>query len=93
MDELVTIERTRNLRQEISEIKAANRIYWECHQHTQAEKNDNERRRERLQEIKSELPIPWAMKAFLACVVRGTCEKQSGAGRLVLNGLRNARMC
>jgi FtsZ-binding cell division protein ZapB len=63
MDEHVIIERIRKLRQEISEIKAANRIYWECHQHTQAEKNNHERRRERLQEIKSELPILWEQKA------------------------------
>jgi hypothetical protein len=63
VDESVIVECVRNLRQEISEIQAANRIYWECHQHTQAEKNDHERRRERLQAIKSELPILWAKKA------------------------------
>ena len=63
MDEPVIVERVRKLRQEISEIKAANRIYWEFHQHNQAEKNDHERRRERLQEIRSELPILWAKKA------------------------------
>jgi hypothetical protein len=56
MDERYTIERIRKLRQEIFEIMAANRIYWECHQHNQAEKTDHERRRERLQEIKNELP-------------------------------------
>jgi len=36
--------------------QSANRKYWGRSQHSQEEKNQNERRRERLQEIKEELP-------------------------------------
>jgi len=56
MDERAIIERIRELRQEISEIKAANRVYWALGRPSQAEKNLYERRRQRLQEIKTELP-------------------------------------
>ena len=57
MDERAIIERIRELRQEISEIKAANRVYWALGRASQAEKNLYERRRKRLQEIKTELPV------------------------------------
>ena len=57
MDEAALIERIRELRLEISEIQSANRVYWSRSQHSQEEKNENERRRARLQEIKEQLPI------------------------------------
>ncbi len=56
MDERAIIERIRELKQEISEIKAANRVYWALGRSSQAEKNLYERRRQRLLEIKTELP-------------------------------------
>jgi NAD-dependent DNA ligase len=56
MDPRAIIERIRELQQEISEIKAANRVYWALGQPSLAEKNLYERRRQRLQEIKTELP-------------------------------------
>jgi hypothetical protein len=56
MDERAIIERIRELRQEISEIKAANRMYRALGRPSQAEKNRYERRRQRLLEIKTELP-------------------------------------
>jgi hypothetical protein len=56
MDDREIIERIRELRQEISEIKTANRIYWALGLPSQAEKNLYERRRQRLQEIQTELP-------------------------------------
>jgi phage regulator Rha-like protein len=67
MNELALIERIRELRDEIYEIQSANRDYWSRSQHSQEEKNQNERRRERLQEIKEELPT-------LASVFRTTTE-------------------
>ena len=70
MNELALIERIRELRHEISEIQSANRKYWGRSQHSQEEKNQNERRRERLQEIKEELPT-------LASVFRKTAEGPS----------------
>ena len=56
MDERAIIERIRELRQEISEIKAAKRMYRALGRPSQAEKNLYERRRQRLLEIKTELP-------------------------------------
>ena len=56
MDDREIIERIRELKQEISEIKAANRVYWTLGQPSLAEKNLYERRRQRLQEIQTELP-------------------------------------
>ena len=56
MDERAILERIRELRQEISEIKAANRIYRALGRPGQAERNLYERRRQRLLEIKTELP-------------------------------------
>jgi NAD-dependent DNA ligase len=56
MDQHAIIERIRELQQEISEIKAANRVYWALGQPSDAEKNLYERRRQRLQAIKAELP-------------------------------------
>jgi hypothetical protein len=56
MDERAILERIRELRQEISEIKAANRICRALGRASQAEKNLYERRRQRLLEIKTELP-------------------------------------
>ena len=70
MDELALIERIRELRLEISEIQSANRIYWSRSQHSQKEKNENERRRERLQEINQQLSI-------LASAFRKTTEGPS----------------
>ena len=51
MNELALIERVRELRHEISAIQSANRKYWGRSQHSQEENKQNERRRERLQEI------------------------------------------
>ena len=56
MDERAIIERIRELRQEISDIKAANRLYRALGRPGQAEKNLYERRRQRLLAIKTELP-------------------------------------
>ena len=70
MDEAALIERIRELRLEISEIQSANRVYWSRSQHSQEEKNENERRRERLQEIKEQLPI-------LASAFRKTTDRPS----------------
>ena len=56
VNELALIEHIRELRHEISEIQSANRKYWGRSQHSQEENKQNERRRERLQEIKEELP-------------------------------------
>jgi phage regulator Rha-like protein len=67
MNELALIERIRELRHEISETQSANRDYWSRSQRSQEEKNQNERRRERLQEIKEELPT-------LVSVFRTTTE-------------------
>jgi hypothetical protein len=55
MDEPAIIERLRALRREVSEIKAANRVYWARSVHTKVEIELHERQRERLEEIRKEL--------------------------------------
>ena len=56
MDEPAIIERLRALRGEVSEIKAANRVYWARNVHTKLKIELHERQRERLEEIRKELP-------------------------------------
>ena len=57
MDELSDIiERLRAFRREISEIREDNRVYWMHSTHDKLEMKLYERRLERLNEIRKELP-------------------------------------
>jgi hypothetical protein len=57
MDELSDIiERLRAIRREISEIQEDNRVYWMRSTHDKLEMELYERRLERLNEIRKELP-------------------------------------
>jgi hypothetical protein len=57
MDELSDIiERLRAIRREISEIREDNRVYWMRSTHDKLEMELYERRLERLNEIRKELP-------------------------------------
>jgi hypothetical protein len=55
MDEPAIIERLQAVRGELSEIKAANQVYWRSNVHSEVETELYERRRMRLEEIKEEL--------------------------------------
>jgi hypothetical protein len=55
LDEQDTVERLGTLRQEISEIREANRVYWMSIVHNQIDVELYERRLGRLDEIRKEL--------------------------------------
>jgi hypothetical protein len=55
VDEKDTVERLGTLRQEISEIREANRVYWMRSVHNQVDIELYERRLGRLDEIRKEL--------------------------------------
>jgi hypothetical protein len=56
MDESAVLERLRELRREISDIQSANRDYWAHTTHSDLQIQLHEKRRERLKEIREELP-------------------------------------
>ena len=57
MNEPDIIERLIAFRREISEIREENRVYWTRNAHSKLEMEYYERRLERLDEIKKELPV------------------------------------